>query len=212
MAYFEIKKNIIEGELLPGQAVIEEELATQLKISRTPLREALQRLELDELLIRQPNGRLKIAPISVKEAEEMFLIRILLEGVVVRQATDKIEEREIQQLHNNIRMCDEAAQAGRFDDFMNTSSQFHFMLYEISGNKTAVKILYQLNDHFMRYRRLVPAKNFHEKNSSKEHQRVLDYIIARDASNAEKAMQEHLIKSKKIALDVIRGYKNLDQL
>src|SRR3954454_16673108 len=87
IVYFEIKKRIIESVLKPNQPINEENLASELQISRTPIREALQRLEIEELIIRQSNGRLRVAPISVQEAEEIFHIRSLLEGLVTRDAT-----------------------------------------------------------------------------------------------------------------------------
>ena len=77
--YFEIKKRIIEGVLKASQPINQESLASELEMSRTPIREALQRLENEELIIRQPNGRLKVSPISIQEVQETFNVRSLLE-------------------------------------------------------------------------------------------------------------------------------------
>src|SRR6478736_666407 len=90
--YFEIKKRIIESVLKPDQPINEESLAAEVQISRTPIREALQRLEIEELIIRQPNGRLKVAPITTQEVNELFNVRSLLEGLITREATIKATE------------------------------------------------------------------------------------------------------------------------
>ncbi|NRG43991.1 GntR family transcriptional regulator [Bacillus sp. CRN 9] len=88
IVYTKLKKGIISCEFKPGQAIIEDDLASELEVSRTPLREALQRLEIEELVIRQQNGRLKVAPVSVKEVKELFLVRSMLEGIVVLEAIE----------------------------------------------------------------------------------------------------------------------------
>ncbi|WP_245237488.1 GntR family transcriptional regulator, partial [Paenibacillus ihuae] len=82
--YFELKQKIIDNELKPGQNVHEESLAALLGVSRTPLREAIQRLENEDFLVRQSNGRLKVAPVTLEELEEIFLVRGMLEGHIAK--------------------------------------------------------------------------------------------------------------------------------
>mgnify|MGYP000869254504 FL=1 len=206
-AYYEIKQRIISGDLEPDQPVNEESLAQELEISRTPLREALQRLEIEELLIRLPNGRLRVAPISVKEVEEIFEIRSYLEGIVAKQATMNASEDDIQNLAQLTREIVLAAEESRREDVVYFGNRFHNYLYEISGNQTACKILSQLNDHISRYRRLGPIRDAgRSRKAAEEHQAIFDRIAARDPEGAEKAMYTHIRNSLSTAVKSIEKY------
>ena len=125
IVYMTLKEWIINGELEPGQSLIEENIAGLLSISRTPLREAIQRLESEELVIRQPNGRLKIAPLSREEVMEIFLIRSMLEGIVARFAALKATDADIEQLRIRLDNIGNAAQKGGEQDLLQYGSEFH---------------------------------------------------------------------------------------
>jgi DNA-binding GntR family transcriptional regulator len=206
-AYVEIKQKIINGELEPDQTVVEESLASELEISRTPLREALQRLEIEELVIRQANGRLKVAPISAQEVEEIFVVRSLLEGITAREATMKADKKEIEHLEKLTREIVEAAREGKSENVIYYGSQFHSYLYEISGNRTVLKILGQLNDHISRYRRWGPLrKQDRSRAAAEEHQMIFDRIAAKDAEGAQMEMRKHIQNSLATAVESIEVY------
>lgn len=205
LAYREIKHRIISCEYNPGQPIIEEDLSFSLEISRTPLREALQRLELEELVVRQPNGRLKVAPVSIKEVKELFKVRSMLEGIVVSEAVDKITERDIQYLKYLVQMVKETSGGGSHEDVGSFGAKFHEYLYELSDNRTVVKILYQLNDHITRYRRL--AHFIDTKKTSWEHEIILDHIINKDKHAAETAMKNHVLDSMNQAVLSVMKYE-----
>lgn len=201
-AYSEIKRKIIIGELEPDQNVVEENLAGELEISRTPLREALQRLEMEGLIVRQSNGRLKVAAITRTEVEEVFVVRSMLEGIIARQAAENRSEKDVQFLTNTVEMIRKASEQQDEEDIIYYGGEFHSLLYEISGNKTAIKILSMLNDHIDRYRRLIP-KNSKGRNgkATEEHARILQCIASKDADGAESAMREHILNSMSAAVE-----------
>ncbi|UOE56197.1 GntR family transcriptional regulator [Bacillus sp. CMF12] len=205
IAYSELKKRIINCSFKPGQPIIEDELASELEISRTPLREALQRLELEELVVRQPNGRLKVAPVSKQEVKELFLVRSMLEGVVVVEAIENITEKEIRHLSYLVKMLKETSREGNYEDVNHFGSQFHISLYDLCDNKTVVKILYQLNDRITRYRRL--AHFVDTKKTSDEHEVILEYIIKKDKVNAELTIKNHVLDSLEQALEIVKQYE-----
>lgn len=205
-AYFEIKKKIINGELTPDQDVVEENLAIELGVSRTPLREALHRLEYEELVVRKTNGRLKVASISVKEAEEIFIVRSLLEGVVAKDSARNASKKDIDHLKDIVKMIEKAINEGRDGDLVYYGTQFHSYLYSISGNQTVIKILNMLNGHISRYRRLGLIEN-RVVHNEEDHGRILKYIINRDADGAEMAMRNHIQGSLTTAIEKIKKYK-----
>lgn len=207
-AYYQIKQWIIDGKLYPDQSVVEEELSTKLEISRTPLREALQRLELENMVVRKSNGRLKIAPISAKEVTEIFNVRSKLEEIITVEATENATDDDIKKLSTIVNMLKEAYRDGNIGDILYHGAKFHSYIYELSGNKTVNNILSQLNDHIHRYRRLVPSQNTDPENEvEEEHQVILDYIANRDSEGAARAMQEHIEKSLASAITAIETYE-----
>ena len=207
--YQEIKRKIITSELKPSEPINEIKTASELGISRTPLREALQRLEIEELIIRQTNGRLKVAPISIQEAKEIYNVRALLEGLIVKEAAVKVNEDDIQKLQLYTNLLNEAAENDRRDDVVNYGSEIHAFLYQISGNHTAVKILKNMNDKISRYRRLGPKDSItRSKEAASEHKKLTEAIVERNPINAEKLMKEHINNSLTAALESITRYIN----
>jgi len=209
-AYQEIKEKIILGELQAEESIVEERLARLLDISRTPLREALHRLELEELVLRKLNGRLMVAPISVQEVKEIFIIRSLLEGVVVSQAAEKGTAKQISHLERLMQMFEIALEVGEIDELLYLGGQFHSYIYEMSGNKTAIKILMQLNDHIHRYRRFVPRESPEERNSLKEHKEIMKEIKGKNPEKAKRAMERHILNSLEVVVSALENERKDD--
>lgn len=208
-AYYELKKKILEGDIKPNQDLVEGRIADELSISKTPLREALQRLEAEELVIRQPNGRLKTASITVKEAEELFIARSYLEGIIAHQAAVQATAEDIDLLTSD---CEKISQAIRYYDeeaILYYGKIFHERLYKISDNRTVVKILQQLNDHVTRYRRLIPIhkKDVYQK-GNEDHAKILQFIEERNGVKAEETMRNHILGSMDTAINVIKKYES----
>ena len=207
LVYLELKNRIIEGFLKPNQSVNEDQLAAELEVSRTPVREAVQRLETEELIIRLPNGRLKVAPISAREVNEIFAVRGLLEGLVAKEAIQKAGDEDIRELGEITVKIVEAAEQDRRSDVVRYGSEFHAFLYRLSGNKTAAKILNQLNDHIARYRRLGPTRNLERsRQAAREHQEMFEAARNRDATLVEELMRRHISNSLAAAIESIGHY------
>ncbi|WP_310200616.1 GntR family transcriptional regulator [Neobacillus niacini] len=205
--YFEIKQRIIEGILEPNESISEENIATELNISRTPIREALQRLEIEELITRLPNGRLQVSPISIREVEEIYNVRSLLEGLVAREATLKANENDLKKLNQFTQLILEASENDIRDDVVFYGNEMHSYLYQISGNKNAVKILNQLNDHISRYRRLGPTKNNERsKKAAQEHMEIYEALVKKDPEKVEMLMRAHIHNSLEAAIDSIKKH------
>ncbi|HLQ98310.1 MAG TPA: GntR family transcriptional regulator [Candidatus Dormibacteraeota bacterium] len=204
-AYTNIKESIITGELKPDEPIVEKQLAQVLEISRTPLREALHRLELEELVVRQMNGRLKVASISVQEVKEIFTVRGKLEGLVVANATENAMAKDIDHLKTIVEMIKKSFEEGKIEEILYYGSEFHLSIYELSKNKTAVNILYQLNDHIYRYRRMIPNHDINRfEKSIAEHEQIIKSMSENDIESAQTAMEQHIEASMKIAISSIQ--------
>ncbi|MGE7664947.1 GntR family transcriptional regulator [Ureibacillus composti] len=205
--YLQLKKEIVGGELLPEAQINELDLSKRFDISRTPLREALQRLEIEELVVRLPNGRLKISPVSVEDARSIFSVRSALEGLVTKSATQNANERDLEELRLLTDLLVKAANLGNNEDVIYYGDQIHHRLYDISQHKVAVKILNNMNDHIMRYRRIRPNTSHNRsKEAAKEHLELYETIAAGDAEKAEKLMQKHINNSLDAAIQSIEAH------
>lgn len=206
IVYEEIKQKIIELEYEPEKTLSEEMLTSQLGVSRTPLRQALYRLELEGLLIRQSNGRIHVSSINIQEAEEIFKVREVLEGLIAKEATTNITKEQISYLEDTLELMRRAAQDNRKFDAIKYGSDFHHNLYKPSKNKTAVQFLKQLNSRIERYRRIGGYKNpkYLPMLPVQEHIDILDSIKKGDAHQAEETMRSHIRRSLNVTRETLQ--------
>src|SRR5699024_9057074 len=156
--YEKLKNEIIELEYEPGEQLVEATLAEKLDVSRTPLRQALYRLELEGLVHKKMNGRMQVANMSLKEANELFAVREVMEGLIARQATQYIAEDKngdaiIEEFENVMEYMRVAAKAVQRKDVVKYGNDFHALLEVYSRNTVAANVLTQINQLVSRYRR-----------------------------------------------------------
>ena len=208
--YEKLIKDIIEMTFKPNEHLVEANLAKRLEVSRTPLRQALYRLELEGLVTKNPNGRITVSPVSIQEAEEIFLVREIIEGLIVREATTKIfQSSECESIINSLEdithLMRKSAESNRYKSVVSYGSEFHGLLAKHSENTTAVNILEQLNNRISRYRRLGAYidPDYPSIIPVNEHENILKHIIKQDAVAAENAMRDHIRRSLKNTISAI---------
>ena len=162
--YEKIKKKIVELVYEPDQHLVEESLSSEFGVSRTPLRHALYRLELEGFVVKKTTGRIHVSSMSIKEAEEIFLVRELLEGLVAKQATLNISnnlsrESILSRLEDVTFLMRKSAETNRQVDVVRYGNEFHNLLQHYSDNETAVNMLEQINIRISRYRRIGAYKD-----------------------------------------------------
>lgn len=209
IAYEKIKEKIIKYLLKPEQPIVNKELENELEISRTPLREALQRLEVEKLIVRNSNGIFSVSSISIKECKELFVMRSKLEGILIRDAIDNLKEEHIEYLSYLTKMVKLNSRLENADT-ENFGGKFHSTIYSISDNTTVVNTILQLNDRINRYRHLAHKHFVDIKTSSDEHEVILDYMIKRDKVNAELEIEKHIINAMKVAIEALENYENVN--
>lgn len=209
--YYALKQKIIDSELKPNQPVHEEHLAALLGISRTPLREAVQRLENEDFLVRQPNGRLRVASVTLKEVEEIFHIRSMLEGYMARSAAKHATDQDIVNLTTIVKKMKQSFQLGDNQNFVSYGFEFHDYLSQISELTTFERVLNQLRDHSLRYCRFVSAHGDWNTQADEEHELILQMITEHNEDGAELAMRDHILSSLSTALEHIRGIETHDK-
>ena len=200
--YEKLKQGIIELAYEPNEHLVEITLAKELGVSRTPLRQALYRLELEGLVIKKPTGRINVSPMSVQEAKEIFQVREVIEGLIAREATINISNSDeyeaiINKMQDIIYLMRKAAESKRQIDVVSYGSDFHKLLEQYGENVTAGNMLKQINNRVARYRRLGAYKDpkYPSIVPVKEHEEILRSVINKDELAAEKAMRHHIKRS-----------------
>ncbi|MCZ2257601.1 GntR family transcriptional regulator [Sporosarcina sp. G11-34] len=208
IAYNELKQKIIELQYEPDSQLVEEELSTALNVSRTPLRQALYRLELEGLIVKQANGRMRVAPVSLMEVEEVYKVREVLEGLLAREATIHMTDEKIQQLEDVLVLMKLSAEQNRVKHTVRYSIEFHSVLYSLSTNQTVKRLMEQLNGSIERYRRISGYKNpeFKPIVPVQEHQEIFKLIQDGDPEKVEEEVRKHTIRKLAVAKETLELY------
>jgi DNA-binding GntR family transcriptional regulator len=193
LAYDAIKEAILSFQLAPGQSIVESDLAKQLGMSKTPVRDAISRLEKEGLVVKIAYKGAFISDVSRESVQEIYQLRAVLEGLAASLATPNMDVKDRQYTQQLIQ--DEIA-ALNSNDIPNASRinrLFHDLLIEKSGNQWLKVVLANLDDHLQRYRMLSYFQQGRLKKSIREHQRVLDAILTGAPEAAEAGMKAHLL-------------------
>lgn len=207
LLYQAIRDAVIVGKLAPGLRVTETMLAEQFGMSRTPLREAVARLESEQLMIRQPNGALSIAPLDMAQLSEIFDIQERLEGMVVGTLARMKDVAVVRQLDLVLHVEEGLVGTADFHNIMVQDFRFHETLWQASELIQAPSILRGFVGLHERYQRLAPIKNEDHLRvcaMHSEHQIIRNAISEGDSVWAEMALKTHMRNSKRFLLNVYR--------
>jgi DNA-binding GntR family transcriptional regulator len=193
LAYESIKGAILSFRLQPGANLVESDLARQLAISKTPVRDALLRLEKEGFISKIPYTGYYVAEISRKSVEDIFQIRAVLEGLAVRLAIPLFQDSDQAKAQQIIQSHREAAEAGDIKTASQLNHQFHELILNRSDNERLLQILANLDDHLQRYRILSNYQTGRLQKSVTEHQRILAAIAQHQADLAEQEVRAHLL-------------------
>lgn len=202
VAYESIKKLLNNGVLSPGELVSESYLVEMLKMSRTPIRAALQRLEHEGIVRTHPKQGVYIRDISPREVREVFDLRIALETFAVRRVVQTATDEDIASLREIVEKQLEPLNKRDVNLFMSYDALFHFTIMKLCGNQEMIKIFSNIQDKLNLYGREIFRKRLDRFDSSfSEHSHILLSIEQRDEEAACRNMEEHLEFGKRIMLD-----------
>jgi DNA-binding GntR family transcriptional regulator len=195
---YESIKQIILHELSEGTPLVVEELAEQLGISRTPVREALLALEMEGLVTSVPNCGTYVAISSPEEVIHVYQVRSALESLAVRLATPAIPDDKLQSMRVAFDQAQAAIDAGDFEQYSRCDLEFHMLILDHVDNDILVNMIRKMEDRVYRIRiRARQRSTQHLVQAHKEHRLVLDALLARDGQRAEAMMKLHLENAEK---------------
>ena len=206
-AYQALRTAILSGELLPGQRLIETQLAKELQVSRTPIREAIRLLQHEDLVAADANGTLRVATISPADAAQLYDCRIALEELSVREACQNVTDSQLQELEQIVLQAEKTlSNPSPLTNYrlLDLDYRFHRLLAQSAGNPWLVSLLDQVFDK-MQLLRIQTLKNNPDVLEIRvEHRRVYELVADKNANAAVLALKEHLGASKKRVLKEVQ--------
>jgi len=187
-----IRDGIIEGRYHTGEYLVETKLAEELGISRTPIREALKQLELEELAISIPNRGVVVQGLSEQDVEDIFAIRLILEGQAAFWAAQRIEQPEIDRLNE---LADLMELYTRRQDIVNLArldTEFHEIIYEACNSRMLKHILASLHQNISRARKSSLNLPNRPEKSLEEHRGIMEAIGQHLPEEAKARMESHI--------------------
>ncbi len=198
--YQTLRTSILSGELLAGERLVETQLATQLAVSRTPIREALRQLQREGLAAVDSSGGLRVISVSVVDAVHLYDCRIALEQAAVREACLNASDHTLEELQQSVAQAERAVQreASTLNTFemLNLDYQFHRKIAESTGNPWLTDLLDQVFDKMMLLRVQTTRHNPRVLEICHEHRHICGAIASRDVATAIRAIESHLNASK----------------
>ncbi|ANA81227.1 transcriptional regulator, GntR family protein [Paenibacillus vortex V453] len=191
-SYHLLKDRILHLELEPGTKISEKEIADELNVSRTPVREAFMKLAEEELLDIIPQSGTIVSRINLRHVEEGRFIREKIEKEIVALACDFFPEQFRFRLETNIALQDVCAGNHNFYKLFELDEEFHQILFEGVQKERTWKMLQQLNIHFNRLRLLRLSKDSNWENIISQHKEMYQLIVNKKAEQAMKVMESHL--------------------
>ncbi len=206
--YHSLKNAIMTGILAPDERLMEIPIANQLGVSRTPVREAIQRLEREQLVIVSPNCGAKVAGITDKDVKDALDVRIVVETMSVNFAAQNITTEQIARLREINTRIEDAIREENVARISDLDNLLHRMIGEASGNNVLMDIMRQLEEHVLRYRFEYIKSIKANYAISKEHEQIISAIERRDVEAAGNYMMEHIKRQKEQICKIIYDKMN----
>lgn len=200
-AYEYLKASILSGRFIPGERLTEERLARELGISRTPIREALYKLESEGLITPLETRGFITTQDTKQEVEEIFEIRGVLEGYALRLIAQQITESDLDALEKCVVRAEAALEAGDLEEVFQWNTQFHDIVYELTRFRHRLyEMMVTLRRYVLRYRHKTLRYPEGGKRTIEGHRRILLALRLRDADLCERVMREHIHEAERDAL------------
>lgn len=196
IVYEQLKMQILTGKITPGTRMMEVDLADNMGVSRTPVREAIRKLEKEGLVVIEPRRGAYVSDISVKEMVDTLVVREDMEGLAAFLASQTITGEEIEELETITAGYSDAIASGRMEDIIHYDEAFHRRIVELSGNKTLIKLFETVQELALRFRYLYYDDFSRYENMPFEHRNIIDAIKSGEGEKARRVSDEHVKKLK----------------
>ena len=190
-----LETDILSGKYRQGEILTELKLVGDLGVSRTPIREALRRLEQEHIVEMTPRGIVVIG-VSRKDLEDILSIRIRIEGLAAAEAAKNITDEQLEALREAVELQEFYVPKHDADRINGMDSKFHQLIYRFSGSTQLYDTLMPLHKKLHKYRKASVENEVRSEHSSQEHRAIFEAIAAHDAELAEQRMMAHITNAR----------------
>lgn len=191
-----IENAILSGEYKDGESLSELKISNELSVSRTPVREALMQLELEGLVRNIPNKGAVVVGVTEKDIEDIYAIRISIEGLAAKLCTQKITDEELRALEKIADLQEFYLMKNDTEQLLKLDGDFHKIIYDSSRSRPLRFMLTNFHNYIRHARDISVQTQGRAEKTVAEHRAILEAIRSRDAALAEKLTAEHIINAK----------------
>ena len=201
-----LRRQILMGELKPGERLMEVKLTKKLGVSRTPVREAIHMLEIEGLAKVIPRRGASVSDITEEDLQDVLEVRCALEELAVELACARRSEEDIFNITKVARAFVEATKTGSISEMAEKDVAFHNLIFSATGNKRLIQLVGNLSERMYRYRiEYLKNKGVYE-GLIKEHSDIIRYIEGNNPSEARAAIRKHITnQGEKVSLEIKAG-------
>ncbi|KXZ38888.1 DNA-binding transcriptional regulator, GntR family [Alkalithermobacter thermoalcaliphilus JW-YL-7 = DSM 7308] len=199
-----IREAILTGKLKPGQRLMEVQLAEQLGVSRTPVRETIRKLELEGLVVMIPRKGAYVADVSLKDIIEVLEIRSALEGLAASLAADRMSDEDIEKLEIISYQFKDSLEKQNLQQIIEKDVEFHDLIFQSTNNQKLIQMNNSLREQVHRFRITYISDFDTSKDLLKEHKHIVEAIINRDSESAMKYAMHHIENAQNFIIERFR--------
>lgn len=203
-----LRQAILRGELKPGERLMEIQLANKLGVSRTPIREAIRKLELEGLVLMIPRKGAEVADITEKSLKDVLEVRKALETLSVQLACDRITEEEIGNLKDAAEEFKETLKSKDVTEIAEADVRFHDVIFGATDNQKLIQLLNNLREQMYRYRVEYLKRENSYPQIIEEHEEIIARIEAKDKKEASEILCRHIDNQVAEVTNLIRTKSN----
>ena len=204
LVFAAIRESILNGTLEPGERLMEVQLAEEMGVSRTPVREAIRKLELEGLVVMVPRKGAYVAGLTLKEVADVFEIRSCLEGLAAALAAERITDDEIKKLDQILEDISVAGEKRDVETIIKKDAEFHQVLFSATRNERLAQMINTLKEHIDRFRIESFNNPVRIKSVLKEHKKIVEAIKQGDSNNAERLAKEHIYEVEYNVMNMLK--------
>lgn len=198
-----LRAAILDGKIKPGERVVERNIAEQLGISRTPVREAIRKLEIERLVTHIPRKGVVVVGFSKEDVLEIMAIRTVLEGLICRFAAEKIQEKDLNRMALLLEQMAKEYEQGNNKKVNQLHDKFHQMIYKAAKSPRIFDLLNTLKEYISKFASVAYTKPGRTLEAMDEHRLILAALRERNALKAEALAISHVENSNKAYLDIV---------
>jgi DNA-binding GntR family transcriptional regulator len=211
LVFSAMREAILSGRLKPRERLMEVQLAEEMGVSRTPVREAIRKLELEGLVVMVPRKGAYVAGLTLKDVAEVFEIRSSLEGLAAALAAERITDEEVIILDKILDDISTAGEKGDIKTVIKKDMEFHQVLFSASRNDRLAQMINNLKEQIDRFRTQSFSNPIRTKSVLSEHEHILNAIKQGDVENSERLAKEHIYEVEYNVMNILRKQMEFEE-